>query len=120
MPGLLYADGLFLCDESEKDLRAIVGCFVEICRSRDLKVNVGKNKLMLLNREDELDFEVSVDGIQLEHVSEFKYLGFVLDKLGTDERECHKQVASWRRDAGAIRCRVNARGLKLECARVCH
>ena len=32
LPGLLYADDLVLCGESEEDLRAMVGRFVEECR----------------------------------------------------------------------------------------
>ena len=31
MPGLLYADNLVLCGESEEDLRAIVGHFIAVC-----------------------------------------------------------------------------------------
>ena len=34
LPGLLYADDLVLCGESEEDLRAMVGRFVEGCRRR--------------------------------------------------------------------------------------
>ena len=30
LPGLLYSDDLVLCVESEEDLRAMVGCFVEV------------------------------------------------------------------------------------------
>ena len=75
MPGLLYADDLLLCGESEEDLRAMVGLFTEMCRRRRLKVNAGKSKVMVLNGEEGLECEVHVDGIRLEHVSEFKYLG---------------------------------------------
>ena len=32
----------------EEDLRAMVRCFVEVCRRRDLKFNVGKGKVMVL------------------------------------------------------------------------
>ena len=32
LPGLLYADDMVLCDESEEDLRTMVGRFVEVCR----------------------------------------------------------------------------------------
>ena len=32
LPGLLYADELVLCGESEEDLRAMVGWFVECVR----------------------------------------------------------------------------------------
>ena len=64
--------------ESEEDLRTMVGRFVEVCRRRGLKVNANKTKVMVLNGEEELECEVSVDGMQLENVSEFKYLGCVM------------------------------------------
>ena len=41
LPGLLYADDFVLCGKSEKDLRAMVGGFVEVFRKRGLKVNTG-------------------------------------------------------------------------------
>ena len=49
-----------------------------MCRRRRLKVNAGKSKVMVLNTEEGLEFEVYVDGIRVEHVSQFKYLRFVL------------------------------------------
>ena len=48
LPNLKYAYDLFLCGESEEDLRAMVGRFIEVCRRRDLKVNAGKSKVMVL------------------------------------------------------------------------
>ena len=32
-----------------------------------------------------MEYQVSVDVVQLEHVSEFTYLGFVMDESGTFE-----------------------------------
>ena len=58
----LYADGLVLCGESEEDLRAIVGRFIEMCRRRGLKVNAGKSKGMLLDGEEGLECEVYING----------------------------------------------------------
>ena len=49
LPGLLNADDLVLCGESEKDLRAVVGRFIEVCRRIGLKVNAGKSKVMILH-----------------------------------------------------------------------
>ena len=61
---------------------------------------------MALNGEEGLlECEVHVDGVNLEHVSEFKYLGCVLDELGTNKADCSKKVA------GDIRSLVNARDL---------
>ena len=82
--GLLYADDLVLCGESGEDLRAVVGWFAEVCWRRGLKVNAGKSMVMILNGEERLKCEVHVNGIHLEHVSEFKYLGCVLNESGTD------------------------------------
>ena len=67
LPGLLYTDDLVFCGESEEDLRAMVGCFVEVCRRRGLKVNAVKSKVMVLSREEGLECEVCVDRICLEH-----------------------------------------------------
>ena len=71
---------------------------------------------MVLNGGEGLVCEVHVDGIRLEHVSEFKYLGCVSDESGTDGAECSRKVASGRRVAGPIRSLVNTRDLQLECA----
>ena len=102
MPLLLYADDLVLCGESEEYLRAMVEKFV-VCRRRGLKVDAGKSKVMVLNGEEGLECELYVDGILLLHVSEFKYLGCVLDESGSDGAKCSRKVASGRRVTGAIR-----------------
>ena len=52
-------------------------------------------------------------------VSEFEYLGFVLDELGTNAAECCGKVAIWRTAADAISSLVNA-GSLFDCAWVLH
>ena len=64
--------------------------------------------------------EVCADEMRLKHVSEFKYLGCVLDESGADEAECLRKMANGRKVAGGIRSLVNDRGLQLDCARVLH
>ena len=64
--------------------------------------------------------ELHVDGILLEHVSEFKYLGYVFGGSGTDGAECSRKLGSGRRVAGAVKSLVNTRDLQLECATVLH
>ena len=90
LPGLLYANDLVLCGESEKEWRAMVGQIAESCRSRGLKQNTGKGKTkaIVLNGEKGLECKLHIGGIRLEHVSEFKNLGCVLDKAGIDGAEC--------------------------------
>ena len=64
---------------------------------RGLKVNACKRKVMVMI------------GDHLEYVSEYKYLGCVLDESGTGGTEFSRKVA------GAIRYLVNARDLQIEC-----
>ena len=58
--------------------------------------------------------------IHLEHISECKYLGCVLNESGADGAEYSRQVANGSRVVGTIRSLVNAWDLQLECARVLH
>ena len=114
MPGLLNVDDLILGGESEEDLRAMLGRFVEVCRRRGLKVNACKSMVMVMNGEEGLECKVHVDRVRLEHESEFKYLGWVLDEANTDGVKCSRRVA------GTIRSPVNSNDLQLECGRVLH
>ena len=115
------SSALFLfCGESEEYLKTLVGHLVEVCRRRVLKINADNDKVMVQIGEEGLECEILVDGMRLEHVSKFKYLGCALDESGTDEVECCKKVVSGRRVAGAVRSLVNARSLQLEYAMVLH
>ena len=67
--------------------------FLRCVGEKDI-VNASKRKVMVLNGEEWLEYEVHVEGIHLEHVPEFKYLGCILDESGTDEIECSRKVAS--------------------------
>ena len=62
-------------------------CFVELCRRIGLKLDADKSRAMVLNGEEGLECEVWVEGMPLEHVLKFKYLGCVLDESGTDDAE---------------------------------
>ena len=44
-----------------------------MCRRGGLTVNAGKSKVMAMNGGEGLEWKVHVDGVRLEHVSEFKY-----------------------------------------------
>ena len=57
---------------------------------------------MVLNEEVGLECEVHVDRICLDQVSEFKYLGCILDESGTDGAEFSRKVVSRRRIAGVV------------------
>ena len=92
LPGLMYANELVLCGESREDLR--VGLFADVFKRKGRILNADKTKLMLLGGEEGPIYEILVDRIRLEHVSELKYLGNVSDESGADGVECSRKVAS--------------------------
>ena len=68
----------------------MVARFVGVCRRRGLKVNESKSTVMVMNGDEELECKVHIDGIRLGYVSEFKYLGCVLDEAGSESRRSAK------------------------------
>ena len=74
----MCADDLVLCGESEESLSRLVEGFGRVCKRRGLKVNVGKSKVMVVNREN-VQCRIMLDDEQIEQVSEFKYLGYVCE-----------------------------------------
>ena len=76
---------------------------------------------MVFNWEEGWECDICVCGWgTVGAVSEFKYLGCVLNESSTDESECHIKVASWRKVASSIRSLANARSMQLECESVLH
>ena len=90
-------DDLALCCELEEDMKVMVRCFVEVCRTRRLKINGDKSKVMVLGGEEGLECE----GLE-NRMLEFKYFRCVLDELDTDGAECRRKVAKGRRVTVAI------------------
>ena len=97
--------------QMERARKGVAFLLNDVWHSAVILVNVGASKVMVLSGEEGLECEVYIDRIHLEHVSEFKYLGCVLDESGTDEAKCSRKVVSWKSVAGAIRSLVNARSL---------
>ena len=81
--GILYANILVLCSEFEDYLKVIVGCFVEVCKRGYLKVSADDRKLIMLGGEEGSICKVLVMK-HLEHVSELKYLGCLLNESNRD------------------------------------
>ena len=67
-----------------------MGRFVKVCKRAGMKSNASKSKVIVLGEEEWVECDVCVDGMRLQHMSEFKYLGCILDESGTYEAECSK------------------------------
>ena len=82
--------------KNRDSLSMCIRAYVSVCTCEPLKekikerkkkkdkeeniLNAGKCKVMLLNGEEGLECQVHIDGVRLEHFSQFKYLGCVFDE----------------------------------------
>ena len=74
------ADELVSYGESEENVRVDVRRFVEVCKLRGLKVNIIKTMVLLSGMVEDSKCEGSMKRRQLERVSKYKYLRFMLDE----------------------------------------
>ena len=126
----LFADDSVLMAESESELQKIVDEFNMVCKRRKLKVNEGKSKVMVFERRksDVIDFarpyrvseqcvmecKIDMDGVRLEEVKEFKYLGTMLCKYGSMEGEIRERAVQGRRVIGSLGRIMKGRSVSME------
>ena len=85
---LLFADDTALVAHSEEKLCRLVSEFGRVCKRRNLRVNVGKSKVMRCSRYGNGDWlHVILNGEPLEEVDCLKYLGSQLAANGGCERD---------------------------------
>ena len=80
---ILYADDTVLLSETKEDLQRQINVLSEFCADWKLKVNVQKSKIVIFSKgrmPQNLSFYY--DGLKLEIVKEFSYLGVLFSRSG--------------------------------------
>ena len=99
---MLFADGVVLCSESREVENSLEKWRLAL-ESRGMKINRSKTEYMVLN---EKWGQVSLQGVQIRKVEEFKYLGSTVQSNGDCNREVKKRVQAgwngWRKVTGVI------------------
>ena len=100
---LLYADYLAIIDVTSTDTQNKLESWQKVSTDNGLKINVAKTE-QLSTRENTLPIELN--GEELKNVDHFKYLGSVIDKDGTIDRDVDLRVqaawSSWRKLTGVL------------------
>ena len=87
---LLYADDLEIIDITSTDTQnRLESCRQKVLTDNDLKINVA-NTEHLSTRENQLPMTLNVE--ELKDVDHFKYLGSVIDKDGTIDKDVDIRV----------------------------
>ena len=80
---VLYADNTVWVAETREHLHHIVNEFEGACDSMGLRLNVGKNKVLTIKKDQMGCCEkVRVDGEEVQEVDKFNYLGVIISRDG--------------------------------------
>ena len=78
---LLYADDSVILSHNKHDLQYSLQVFNEYCTTWKLQINANKSKILIFGR-DRKDYVFTLNGITLEKVKTFKYLGVMFSGNG--------------------------------------
>lgn len=79
---LMYADDIVILSESSQGLQNALNKLSLYCKTWKLDINTNKTKVMCTRNSEQCNF--NLNDRKLEEVSEFRYLGILLDKKGSD------------------------------------
>ena len=100
---LLYADDLAIIDITSTDTQNRLESWQKVLTDNGLNINVAKSE-HISTRENSLPMKLN--GEELNNVDHFKYLGSVIDKDGTIDRDVDLRVraawSSWRKLTGVL------------------
>ena len=81
---LLYADDTILLAETESDLERSIDTTIDYCSLWDLKINISKTKIMVFSKGKITKIrDYRINGVKLEKVDEFRYLGVIFRYNGS-------------------------------------
>ena len=73
-------------------MRIILDAFNTKKRETDLKINVDKTKVMVVRKKESEPFTLQVGGRNIERVSQFKYLGTLVNEKWNSDLEVKSRV----------------------------
>ena len=90
---LRYADDTVLLAECEEDLQEIVNTINDKGKEYGMKMNAKKTKTMIISKKDkQTDVKITIDGVAIEQVHSFTYLGQLIKDNGRCEEEVLRRI----------------------------
>lgn len=112
---LLFADDTALVGDSEEKLQRLVTEFGMVCYNRKLKVNADKSKVMRVSRQnDQRELNIRMNGVNMESVEKYRYLGMDVAANGTLGEEINHRVNEAEKVIGAVRAVWKGRKISKE------
>ena len=88
----VFADDLVMFTKNRSELNYNLTYWKEALKKRNMNVNMEETKIMILGGEESVGMEV--EGIKLEQVKSFKYLGVQIQNNGKQEAEISERIST--------------------------
>ena len=89
-----YADDIDIITEDLQDTERLTNSFREAAEKIGLRINQEKTKVMEIARRYEMDGHVNIDGMEVEVVETFKYLGMTVARDGNIKEEINERIGA--------------------------
>lgn len=104
---LLFADDSALLAHSPQEMQRIINAFSDASKKFGLKINIKKTEVLYQpNSSITQEVDITVDGIKLNSVPEFTYLGSTVAKDGRIDAELQRRMAKASASFGRLRQRL--------------
>jgi hypothetical protein len=101
---IMYAAHTALLAGEECKFQILVGEFRRVCKRSKLFVNVAKSKVMRVTKRENniVDIDITLNGIGMEEVNCFRYLGIDIDIHGVMKSEMKHRVTGGEKIGGVL------------------
>ena len=104
---LQYADDVAFISHTPQSMQHILDVFSNIYRALGLQINARKTEVMFCNTDPNQDGPIfSLDGTQLQNVTNFKYLGSIIAPSGRIDEDVLDNINKAAQSLGRLRNRV--------------
>ena len=86
-----FADDLVIFAKTEADLQHNLELWKDELKTAGLELNLSKTKTMTIGNKNKT-CHIKIEGVEIEHVSEYKYLGVIITQDGSAEIEIHNRL----------------------------
>ena len=108
-----YADDTAILADNANDLQTLLDQVNEESERLGLKINIGKTKFMVISKNDIPNTRISINGEDIEQVTQFKYLGCMINQKWDPDQEIRCRIEQARTTFLRLRTFISNKNLNL-------
>ena len=92
VPSIRFADDKAMVSNTNTGLQRIMDMLNETGKRYGMKINLKKTKVMRITHTINKNIKITIDGVRIKAVTEFKYLGSIITDDGRCETEIRRRI----------------------------